>query len=164
MLDIPVFHDDQHGTAIVVLAGIINSLRLTGQKKEDCKVVVNGAGSAGVAITKLLLTYGFTHVTMCDRLGIIGKDYPNLNWMQQKMTEVTNLENAKGTLADALKGADIFVGVSAPNIVTAEMVSSMNKDAILLPWQILFLRLCLMWQRLQVPEWSVPEEVISQTR
>ena len=131
MLDIPVFHDDQHGTAIVVLAGIINSLRLTGKKKEDCKVVVNGAGSAGVAITKLLLTYGFTHVTMCDRLGIIGKDYPNLNWMQQKMTEITNLENAKGTLADALKGADIFVGVSAPNIVTAEMVSSMNKDAIL---------------------------------
>lgn len=131
MLDIPVFHDDQHGTAIVVLAGIINSLRLTGKKKEDCKVVVNGAGSAGVAITKLLLTYGFTHVTMCDRLGIIGKDYPDLNWMQQKMTEVTNLENAKGTLADALKGADIFVGVSAPNIVTAEMVSSMNKDAIL---------------------------------
>lgn len=131
MLDIPVFHDDQHGTAIVVLAGIINSLRLTGKKKEDCKVVVNGAGSAGVAITKLLLTYGFTHVTMCDRLGIIGKDYPNLNWMQQKMTEVTNLENAKGTLADALKGADIFVGVSAPNIVTAEMVSSMNKDSIL---------------------------------
>lgn len=129
--DIPVFHDDQHGTAIVVLAGIINSLRLTGKKKEDCKVVVNGAGSAGVAITKLLLTYGFTHVTMCDRLGIIGKDYPNLNWMQQKMTEVTNLENAKGTLADALKGADIFVGVSAPNIVTAEMVSSMNKDSIL---------------------------------
>ncbi len=164
MLDIPVFHDDQHGTAIVVLAGIINSLRLTGKKKEDCKVVVNGAGSAGVAITKLLLTYGFTHVTMCDRLGIIGKDYPDLNWMQQKMTEVTNLENAKGNLADALKGADIFVGVSAPNIVTAEMVSSMNKDAILLPWQILFLRLCLMWQRLQVPEWSEPEEVISLTR
>ena len=131
LLNIPVFHDDQHGTAIVVLAGIINSLRLTGKKKEDCKVVVNGAGSAGVAITKLLLTYGFTHVTMCDRLGIIGKDYPNLNWMQQKMTGVTNLENAKGTLADALKGADIFVGVSAPNIVTAEMVSSMNKDAIL---------------------------------
>ena len=119
MLDIPVFHDDQHGTAIVVLAGIINSLRLTGK------------GSAGVAITKLLLTYGFAHVTMCDRLGIIGKDYPNLNWMQQKMTEVTNLENAKGTLADALKGADIFVGVSAPNIVTAEMVSSRNKDSIL---------------------------------
>lgn len=131
MLDIPVFHDDQHGTAIVVLAGIINGLRVTGKKKEDCKVVVNGAGSAGVAITKLLLTYGFQNVTMCDREGIIGKEYPNLNWMQQKMTEVTNLDNKKGTLADALKGADIFVGVSAPNIVTPEMVSSMNSDSIL---------------------------------
>jgi malate dehydrogenase (oxaloacetate-decarboxylating) len=131
ILDIPVFHDDQHGTAIVVLAGIINGLRLTGKKKEDCKVVVNGAGSAGVAITKLLLTYGFKNVTMCDREGIIGKDYPNLNWMQQKMTEVTNLSNEKGSLKDALKGADIFVGVSAPNIVTPEMVSSMNNDAIL---------------------------------
>ena len=116
MLDIPVFHDDQHGTAIVVLAGIINGLRVTGKKKEDCRVVVNGAGSAGVAITKLLLTYGFKHVTMCDREGIIGKDYPNLNWMQKKMTEVTNLENASGTLADALRGADIFVGVSAPTL------------------------------------------------
>jgi malate dehydrogenase (oxaloacetate-decarboxylating) len=131
MLDIPVFHDDQHGTAIVVLAGIINGLRVTGKQKEDCKVVVNGAGSAGVAITKLLLTYGFSHVTMCDREGIIGPDYPNLNWMQQKMTEVTNLEHATGTLADALKGADIFVGVSAPNIVTPEMVASMNQDSIL---------------------------------
>jgi malate dehydrogenase (oxaloacetate-decarboxylating) len=131
ILDIPVFHDDQHGTAIVVLAGIINGLRVTGKKKEDCKVVVNGAGSAGVAITKLLLTYGFSNVTMCDREGIIGRDYPNLNWMQQKMTEVTNLSNATGTLADALRGADIFIGVSAPNIVTPEMVSSMNRDAIL---------------------------------
>lgn len=130
-LSIPVFHDDQHGTAIVVLAGIINALRVTGKVKEDCKVVVNGAGSAGVAITKLLLTYGFQHVTMCDRFGIINKDYPDLNWMQQKMTEVTNLENKTGSLADALKGADIFVGVSAPNIVSPEMVSSMNKDAIL---------------------------------
>ena len=131
MLDIPVFHDDQHGTAIVVLAGIINGLRLTGKKKENCKVVVNGAGSAGVAITKLILRYGFKNVTMCDRHGIIGKDYPDLNWMQKKMTEVTNLDNASGTLADALKGADIFVGVSAPNIVTSEMVASMNKDSIL---------------------------------
>ena len=131
MLDIPVFHDDQHGTAIVVLAGIINGLRVTGKKKEDCKVVVNGAGSAGIAITRLLLTYGFKDVTMCDKEGIIGKDYPNLNWMQQKMTEVTNLSNRKGTLVDALKGADIFVGVSAPNIVTPEMVASMNKDSIL---------------------------------
>lgn len=131
ILDIPVFHDDQHGTAIVVLAGIINGLRVTGKKKEDCKVVVNGAGSAGVAITKLILKYGFKNVTMCDRHGIIGKDYPDLNWMQKKMTEVTNLDNASGTLADALKCADIFVGVSAPNIVTPEMVASMNKDSIL---------------------------------
>lgn len=131
MLDIPVFHDDQHGTAIVVLAGIINSLKVTGKKKEDCKIVVNGAGSAGIAITKLLLTYGFVHIIMCDRLGIINNDYPGLNWMQQEMTKVTNLEHAKGTLADALKGADIFVGVSAPGIVTPDMVSSMNTDAIL---------------------------------
>ncbi|MCM1258203.1 MAG: NADP-dependent malic enzyme [Roseburia sp.] len=131
ILDIPVFHDDQHGTAIVVLAGIINGLKVTGKQKENCKVVVNGAGSAGVAITKLLLSYGFPNITMCDKEGIIGKDYPNLNWMQQNMTEVTNLSNAKGTLKDALKGADIFVGVSAPGIVTPEMVSSMNKDAIL---------------------------------
>lgn len=131
ILDIPVFHDDQHGTAIVVLAGIMNGLRLTGRKKEDCRVVVNGAGSAGIAITRLLLTYGFKHVTMCDRFGIISKNYPNLNWMQEKMTKYTNLENKEGTLADALKGADVFVGVSAPGIVTAEMVASMNKDAIM---------------------------------
>ena len=131
ILDIPVFHDDQHGTAIVVLSGVINGLRITGKKKEDCRVVVNGAGSAGVAITKLLLRYGFTNVIMCDKEGIIGKDYPNLNWMQKKMTEVTNLANETGTLAAALKNADIFIGVSAPNIVTAEMVASMNKDSIL---------------------------------
>ena len=131
LLDIPVFHDDQHGTAIVVLAGIMNAMKVTGKNKEDSKVVVNGAGSAGVAITKLLLTYGFKHVTMCDINGIIGKDSPNLNWMQKRMVEVTNLENQTGTLADALKGADIFVGVSAPNIVTQEMVASMNKDAII---------------------------------
>lgn len=131
LLDIPVFHDDQHGTAIVVLAGIINALKVTGKKKEDCRIVVNGAGSAGVAITKLLLTYGFPHITMCDINGIISRESPNLNWMQKKMTEVTNLEGKTGTLADALKGADIFVGVSAPNIVTQEMVASMNHDAIL---------------------------------
>lgn len=130
-LNIPVFHDDQHGTAIVVLAGIINGLKVVGKDKEDCQVVVNGAGSAGIAITKLLLRYGFKHVSMCDREGIIGKDYPNLNWMQKEMTEVTNLENKKGSLADALIGADIFVGVSAPNIVSAEMVASMNRDAII---------------------------------
>jgi len=130
-LDIPVFHDDQHGTAIVVLAGIINALKVVGKEKENCKVVVNGAGSAGVAITKLLLTYGFKNVTMCDREGIIGPEYPNLNWMQKEMTKVTNLSHEKGTLADALVGADIFVGVSAPGIVSKEMVASMAKDSIL---------------------------------
>ena len=131
ILDIPVFHDDQHGTAIVVLAGIINGLKVVSKKKEDCKVVVNGAGSAGVAITKLLLTYGFPNVIMCDKVGIIGKDTEGLNWMQQKMTEITNPGGLSGTLADAMKGADIFVGVSAPNIVTPDMVSSMNRDSIL---------------------------------
>ena len=131
LLDMPVFHDDQHGTAIVVLAGIINAMKVTGKKKEDVQVVVNGAGSAGVAITKLLLTYGFPHVTMCDKEGIIGEHSENLNWMQKEMAKVTNLEKKTGTLADALKGADIFVGVSAPGIVTKEMVSSMNSDSIL---------------------------------
>ena len=130
-LNIPVFHDDQHGTAIVVLAGIINALKVTGKKKEDCRVVVNGAGSAGVAITKLLLNYGFPHITMCDKAGMLCKGMDGLNWMQEKMVEVTNLEHKTGTLADALKGADIFVGVSAPGIVSQEMVASMNKDAIL---------------------------------
>lgn len=131
LLDIPVFHDDQHGTAIVVLAGVINALKVVGKKKEDCRVVVNGAGSAGVAITKLLLTYGFPNIIMCDKVGIVSKDTEGLNWMQKKMTEVTNLNNETGSLADALKGADIFIGVSAPNIVTPEMVASMNRDSIL---------------------------------
>ena len=131
ILDIPVFHDDQHGTAIVVLAGIINALKVVGKKKEDCRIVVNGAGSAGVAITRLLLTYGFPHITMCDKVGIVSKKTEGLNWMQKKMTEVTNLNNETGSLADALKGADIFIGVSAPNIVTPEMVASMNRDSIL---------------------------------
>ncbi len=131
LCDIPVFHDDQHGTAVVVLAGIINGLKVTGKDKEKCKVVVNGAGSAGVAITKLLLKYGFKNVTMCDIHGIISKDSAHLNWMQREMAEVTNLDNSHGTLKDALKGADIFVGVSAPNIVSEAMVASMNKDAIL---------------------------------
>lgn len=131
LLHIPVFHDDQHGTAIVVLAGIINALKVTGKKKEDCRVVVNGAGSAGIAITKLLLTYGFRHATLCDRAGILTKGMEGLNWMQEKMMDVTNLERKTGSLADALKGADIFVGVSAPGIVTPEMVSAMNSDAIL---------------------------------
>ena len=128
ILDIPVFHDDQHGTAIVVLSGIINSLKVVGKKKEDCLVVVNGAGSAGVAITRLLLTYGFPNITMCDKSGILSQTSEGLNWMQQKMVKVTNLTNQTGSLADALKGADIFIGVSAPNIVTPEMVASMNRD------------------------------------
>lgn len=130
-LNIPVFHDDQHGTAIVVLAGLINALKVTGKKKEECKVVVNGAGSAGVAITKLLLRYGFVHVTMCDKVGILCKGMDGLNWMQERMMEVTNLEHCTGSLADAMKGADVFIGVSAPGIVSEEMVASMNKDAIL---------------------------------
>ena len=131
LLNIPVFHDDQHGTAIVVLAGIINGLKVTGKKKENCQVVVNGAGSAGIAITKLLLTYGFKHITMCDKVGILSKGAQGLNWMQESMMDITNLEHRTGSLADALKNADVFVGVSAPNIVSAEMVSSMNKDAII---------------------------------
>ena len=130
-LDIPVFHDDQHGTAIVVLAGIINALKVVGKKKEDCRVVVNGAGSAGVAITRLLLTYGFSNIIMCDKSGILCDGAEGLNWMQEKMVKRTNLAHETGSLADALKGADIFVGVSAPGIVTEEMVASMNSDAIL---------------------------------
>ena len=131
MLDIPVFHDDQHGTAIVVLAGIINSLKVVGKEKENCKVVVNGAGSAGIAITKLLLTYGFSNIILCDKAGIISRDSEGLNFMQEKMALLTNPHQEKGTLADAMHGADIFVGVSAPGIVTPEMVSSMNHDSIL---------------------------------
>lgn len=130
-LDIPVFHDDQHGTAIVVLAGIINALKVIGKSKEDCRVVVNGAGSAGIAITKLLLKYGFPDIIMCDKAGILSPDTEGLNWMQKQMTEVTNLERMHGSLADAMAGADIFVGVSAPGIVSAEMVASMNRDAVI---------------------------------
>ena len=131
MLDIPVFHDDQHGTAIVVLAGIINALKVVNKQKEDCKVVVNGAGSAGIAIAKMLLAYGFHDLTLCDRQGILCSGDPSLNWMQEKMTQVTNLSHKTGTLADAMKGADIFVGVSAPGIINQDMVRSMAKDSIL---------------------------------
>lgn len=131
MLDIPVFHDDQHGTAIVVLAGIMNACKVTGRQKESCRVVVNGAGSAGIAITKLLHTYGFSDLLLCDKSGILSKDSEGLNWMQKEMMSITNIAGETGTLADAINGADIFVGVSAPNIVTAEMVSTMKKDAIL---------------------------------
>ena len=130
-LDIPVFHDDQHGTAIVVLAALINSLKIVGKKPADCKVVVSGAGAAGVAITKLMMNYGFKNVILCNSKGIVSKGAKGLNWMQEKMAEVTNPENISGTLADALKGADIFIGVSAPGIVTKDMVRSMNSDAIL---------------------------------
>lgn len=131
LLDIPVFHDDQHGTAIVVLAGIINALKIVDKKKEDCHVVVNGAGSAGIAITKLLLGYGFHDIVMCDKSGILSKDSKELNWMQKQMMEVTNLSGRHGTLADAMKGTDIFIGVSAPDIVTKAMVSTMNKNSVL---------------------------------
>lgn len=130
-LSIPVFHDDQHGTAIVVLAGIINALKVTGKKKETAQVVVNGAGSAGIAITRLLLTYGFENITLCDKAGMIYDGMEGLNWMQERMAKVTNKSRRTGSLADALKGADIFVGVSAPGIVTPEMVASMNQDSIL---------------------------------
>ncbi len=131
LLSIPVFHDDQHGTAIVVLSGIINALKVVDKQKEDCRVVVNGAGSAGIAISKLLLRYGFKHLTLCDKSGILNKDTKDLNPVQQEMMKFTNLEGKEGTLADALIGADIFVGVSAPGIVSEEMVASMNRDAIL---------------------------------
>lgn len=131
VLDIPVFHDDQHGTAIVVLSGIINALKVVDKKKEDCKIVVNGSGAAGIAITKLLLSYGFKTITLCDSKGIISADNDNLNWIKKEMAEVTNLEHKHGTLADAMVGTDIFIGVSAPGSVTQDMVRSMNKDAII---------------------------------
>lgn len=131
LLPIPVFHDDQHGTAIVVLSGIINALKVVNKKKEECRIIVNGAGSAGIAISKLLLRYGFQDLILCDRSGILSKKTPDLNWMQREMMDVTNREGKEGTLADAFAGADIFVGVSAPGIVSGEMVSSMNRDSIL---------------------------------
>lgn len=131
LLPIPVFHDDQHGTAIVVLAGVINALKVTGKNKETSRVVINGAGSAGIAIAKLLLNYGFKHLTLCDRAGILSDNTPGLNWMQKKLMAVTNLEKKEGTLKDAMEDSDIFIGVSAPGIVTKDMVASMKKDAIL---------------------------------
>lgn len=129
-LDIPVFHDDQHGTAIVVLSGIINALRLVGKDKASVRVVVNGAGSAGIAIAKLLLSYGFAHVTMCDIRGILSSSYEGMNPAQEAMLAVTNLEDKSGTLADAMEGADIVIGVSAPGVITPDMVASMADDAI----------------------------------
>ena len=131
LLDIPVFHDDQHGTAIVVLAGIINALKVVRKEKENCRILVNGAGSAGIAISRLLLRYGFRDVTLCDITGILSKKSTPLNWMQKEMMEITNPDQREGSLKDAMEGADIFVGVSAPGIVTEEMAASMNRDAIL---------------------------------
>lgn len=130
-LDIPVFHDDQHGTAIVVLAGIINALKITGKRKEECRIAVNGAGAAGIAITKLLLRDGFKDIIMCDRSGIISSDREGLGDVKKQIAEITNLSHKNGTLADAVNGADIFIGVSAPGSLTKEMVASMNKDAII---------------------------------
>ena len=130
-LDIPVFHDDQHGTAVVVLAGLINALKVTGKKKEACHIVINGAGAAGVAIAKLLLAYGFQDVMLCDRKGVIEKSRKDLNPVKQEMAEITNPSGRTGTLADAMKGADIFIGVSAPGIVSEEMVKGMNQAPIL---------------------------------
>ncbi len=130
--DIPIFHDDQHGTAVITLAGLTNALRLTGKKKEEVKIVTSGAGAAAISITKLLLSAGFRNIIMTDRNGIIykGRD-KGMNWIKEEMAEVTNKECQKGSLADALKGADVFIGVSAPGLVTKEMVKTMNKDAII---------------------------------
>ena len=130
-LNIPVFHDDQHGTAIVVLAGLINALKIIKKDKAQCKVVISGAGAAGIAICKLLLNYGFKDIILCNSKGVISKDAPKLNWMQQKMVDITNPRSISGSMADALVGADIFIGVSAPGIVSEDMVKSMNKDAII---------------------------------
>ena len=129
--DIPIFHDDQHGTAVITLAGLTNALKVVGKKKEDVKIVTSGAGAAAIAITKLLLSAGFKDITMCDRKGAIYKGREGLNWIKTEMAEVTNLSRKAGTLADMLVGADVFIGVSAPNTVTTEMVKTMNKDAII---------------------------------
>lgn len=129
--DIPIFHDDQHGTAIITLAGLTNALKLVGKDRKKVRVVTSGAGAAAISITKLLLSAGFADITMCDRKGIIYKGREGLNWIKAEMAEQTNPEGRKGTLADALKGADVFIGVSAPGLVTKEMVETMNKDAII---------------------------------
>ena len=130
--DIPIFHDDQHGTAIIALAGLTNALKVVGKKKEDVKIVINGAGSAGIAVCRLLLSDGFKNITLCDRQGILSEDQPEgLNWMMKEMTKYTNLEHKHGKLADALVGADAFLGFSAPNLVTTEMVKTMARDAII---------------------------------
>ena len=129
--DIPIFHDDQHGTAVITLAGLMNALKVVGKKKEDVKIVTSGAGAAAISIVRLLLSAGFRHVTMCDRKGAIYAGRDGLNWIKEEMAQVTNLERKAGTLADALVGADVFIGVSAPNTVTTEMVKTMAKDPII---------------------------------
>ena len=129
--DIPIFHDDQHGTAVITLAGLTNALKVVGKKKEDVKIVTSGAGAAAIAITKLLLSAGFRDITMCDRKGAIYQGREGLNWIKTEMAEVTNLSRKAGALADMLVGADVFIGVSAPNTVTTEMVKTMNRDAII---------------------------------
>ena len=129
--DIPIFHDDQHGTAVITLAGLTNAMKVVGKKKEDVRIVTSGAGAAAIAITKLLLSAGFKDITMCDRKGAIYKGREGLNWIKAEMAEVTNLDHKAGSLADMLVGADVFIGVSAPNTVTTEMVKTMNKDAII---------------------------------
>ena len=129
--DIPIFHDDQHGTAIITLAGLTNALKVVGKKLEDVRIVLNGAGAAAISITKLLLTAGAKDVTLCDRKGAIYAGRDGLNWIKEEMAQVTNLEKKAGSLADMLVGADVFIGVSAPNSVTTDMVKTMNKDAII---------------------------------
>ena len=128
--DIPIFHDDQHGTAIITLAGLTNALKVVGKKKEDVKIVTSGAGAAAISITKLLLSAGFTDIIMTDRKGAIYKGREGLNWIKEEMAEVTNLKGEQGTLGDVIKGADVFIGVSAPGTLTVDMVKTMNKDAI----------------------------------
>ena len=129
--DIPVFHDDQHGTAVIVLAGLTNALKVVGKKKEEVKIVTAGAGAAGISIVKMLLNAGFRNITMCDRQGALYKDAPGMNWAQAEMAQRTNPDQVSGTLAQMLVGADVFIGTSAPGIVTREMVASMNRDAII---------------------------------
>ena len=129
--DIPVFHDDQHGTAVIVLAGLTNALKVVGKKKEEVKIVTAGAGAAGISIVKMLLNAGFRNITMCDRKGALYKDAPGMNWAQAEMAQRTNPDQVSGTLAQMLVGADVFIGTSAPGIVTREMVASMNRDAII---------------------------------
>lgn len=148
--DIPIFHDDQHGTAVIVAAGLINSLKLVHKKLDEIKVVMNGAGAAGIAIAKHLLNMGVKDITLCDSKGIICKGDPRLNAVKQEMAEITNLSHLEGSLSDAMKGADVFLGISAAGCVSEEMVRSMAKDPILLLWLIRLPRLCLTLLKRQV--------------